>query len=289
MSIIYSQPINTMKSNKPLFLVFSFYLLVSVALHAQLYVGVHGGATLPQGLYAESRMSDNEWMFAEGHQLKAGAGRGWDAGLDISFAMPFHTNLEVTLTVDYMQSTPNRDIREYYELSYTRRYSQCSHYEMRLPRYRNIPILLGVRYSYPVTVGIDLYGEALAGINCRSFSDWLLAFTKEPWTPQEELDDPEYNNIDIRTYTPATTFAFRLGAGFILKKKFTIGASFQMLGKAPLVWDRTVTTRYDVYGNISEYTNTAHTDYANLNPTLVLVQLGYRLNPFASARHVQDW
>ena len=272
-----------------LLLVFSFYLLVSLALHAQLYVGVHGGVTLPQGFYAESRMSDNEWMLAEGHQLKAGAGRGWATGIDISLAMPFHPALEATLSADFMQSSPNRDVREYYEISYSRRYSQCSNYEMRLPRFRNIPILLGVRYSYPITIGIDLYGEALAGINRRTFSDWLLAFTKEPWTPQEELDYPEFNNIDIRTYTPAKTFAFRLGAGVLIKKKITLGASFQMLGKAPLVWDRTVTARYDIYGDISEYTTTSHTDYTNLNPTLVLVQLGYRLNPFQGARHVQDW
>jgi hypothetical protein len=272
-----------------LLLIFNFQFSIFNFLHAQLYVGVHGGVTLPQGLYAESRMSDNEWMFAEGHQLKAGAGRGWDAGLDISFALPFHPNLEIALTADFTQSTSNRDIREYYELSYARRYSQCSRYEMRLPYYRNIPIFLGLRYCYPATIGIDIYGEALIGINRRTFSDWLLTFTKEPWTPQEEIPYPEYNNIDIRSYTPVTTFAFRLGAGFILKKKYTIGASFQMLGKAPLAWDRTVTTRYDVYGNISEYTNRSHTDYTDLRTTLVLVQLGYRLNPFAGARHVQDW
>lgn len=280
-----------MNTTKPfkLLLVFSFYLLVSLALRAQLYVGVHGGATLPQGFYAESRMSDNEWMFAEGHQLKGGAGRGWDAGIDISIAMPFHPSLEIAFTADFMQSGPNRDIREYYEISYTRRYSQCSYYDMRLPQLRNIPIFLGVRYCYPVTIGIDLYGEALAGINHRLITDWVLTFTSDPWTPQENLEYPEYNNIDIRTYTPATTFAFRLGAGVLIKKKVTLGASFQMLGKAPLAWDRNVTTRYDVYGQICEYNTSTHTDYTDLNPTLVLVQLGYRLNPFSGARHVQDW
>ena len=278
-----------MKKIVLLFLIFNFQFSIFNFLHAQLYVGLHGGATLPQGFYADSRMSDNEWMLAEGHQLKGGAGRGWDAGLDISFAMPFHPALEIAFSADFMQSGPNRDVREYYELTYTRRYSQCSHYEMRLPHYRNIPILLGVRYSYPIATGIDLYGEALAGINHRTITDWVLTFTNPPWTPQENMPYPEYNNIDIRTYTPATTFTFRLGAGFLLKKKFTLGASFQMLGKAPLAWDRTVTTRYDIYGNISEYTDQTHTDYTDLNPTLVLVQLGYRLNPFAGARHVQDW
>ena len=267
-------------------------LLLSMApssLHAQLYLGLHGGVTLPQGLYSESRMSDNEWMFTAGHQLQGGAGRGWAAGLDISFAMPFHPALEAVFIADFMQGGPNRDVKEYYELSFARRYNQCSLYEMSLPLIRNIPLYLGFRYQYPIANSIELYGEALAGINHRTITDWVLTYTKEPWTPQEELPYPEYNNIDIRTYAPATTFAFRLGAGFLFKKKITLGASFQMLGKAPLVWDRTVTTRYDIYGDISEYTTTSHTDYTNLNPTLVLVQLGYRLNPFQGARHVQDW
>ena len=279
---------NTIKPNK-LLLVFSFYLLVSFALHAQLYVGVHGGATLPQGFYAESRMSDNEWMFSGGHQHMAGAGRGWAAGIDISFAMPFHTPLEAVLSADFMQSGPNRDVQEYYEISYARRYSQCSLYEMKLPRYRNIPIFLGVRYSYPVATTVDLYGEAFAGVNYRTFTDWSLTYTKEPWTTQPELPYPEYNNIDIHTYTPATTFAFKLGAGFIIKKKITLGASFLQLGKAPLAWDRTLITRYDIYGNVSENTDQTHTDYTDICPTLVLVHLGYRINPFKTTRHVQDW
>lgn len=279
---------NPIKSIKPLF-VFSFYLLVSLALRAQLYVGVHGGITLPQGYYAESRMSDNEWMLSGGHQHKAGAGRGWAAGIDISYAMPFHTSLEAVFCADFMQSAPNRDIQDYYEISYARRYSQCSHYEMKLPHYRNIPIFLGVRYNYPIATSIDLYGEAMAGINYRSITDWTLTYTKEPWTTQPELPYPEYNNIDIHTYTPATTFAFRLGAGFIINKIITLGASFQQLGKAPLAWDRTLITRYNIYGNISENTDNTHTDYTDLCPVLVLVQLGYRINPFKSTRHVQDW
>ena len=64
-------------------------LLATGGLHraeAQLYVNLHGGLTLPQGDYADSRMSDHEWMLAQGHQHKGGAGRGWAAGLEVSYA-----------------------------------------------------------------------------------------------------------------------------------------------------------------------------------------------------------
>ena len=278
--------------SKKSFLLNSFYLLVLLAtppaLHAQFYVGVHGGISLPQGLYAESRMSDNEWMFAEGHQLKAGAGKGWSAGIELSYAMPFHPNLEISFIANYLQSPANRDVRNYYESVYPRRYAQCSLYEMELPRFRYIPLFLGVRYSYPLAGEINLYAEALAGANIRIISDWFLACTLEPWSLHEELAYPEYNNVDLRSYSPATTFAFRLGMGVLIKKKYTLGASYQMLGKAPLAWERTTINRNEVYGQVSEYTNQSNTEYTNLSPTLFLIELGYRLAPFKT-RSVQDW
>ena len=180
------------------------------------------------------------------------------------------------------------DIEKYYERM-SGNYSPDNQHEIILPRFRNIPVMLGVRYDYPIAPYYDLFGEAAAGINFRTVTPWQESFTTPSYINSDGQSFSNYKSFEQYQYANATTFAFRLGAGFILKKKFTIGASFQMLGKAPLAWDRTVTTRYDVYGNISEYTNTSHTDYADINPTLVLVQLGYRLNPFAEARHVQDW
>lgn len=264
------------------------FLVMATQVRAQFYVGLHGGWTLPQGFYSESRMSDNGWMFSEGHQWMAGAGKGWAAGVDLSYAMPFHPSLEVVLSADYMQSGVNMDVEDYYEYIYSTRYSECSKYLMELPKFRNIPIMLGVRYAYPATKGIDLYGEALAGINLRRISDWTLAYATSNWNVGDGQQLAEYNNEDIRIYGKANTFAFRLGAGFIFKKKVTLGASFNMLGASPLTWDRNTTIRYSVYGEIVENTTTQHVDYTELKPVMVMVQLGFRLTPFKT-RTVQDW
>jgi len=261
---------------------------MTTQVRAQFYVGLHGGWTLPQGFYSESRMSDNGWMFSEGHQRLAGAGKGWAAGMDLSFAMPFHPALEVVLSADYMQSGVNMDVEDYYEYVYSTRYSNCSKYLMELPKFRNIPILLGVRYAYPATKGIDLYGEALAGINLRRISDWTLAYATSNWEMGDGQQLAEYNNEDIRIYGKSNTFAFRLGAGFIIKKKVTLGASFNMLGASPLTWDRNTTIRYSVYGEMVENTTTQHVDYTELKPVMVMVQLGFRLEPFKT-KTVQDW
>ena len=264
------------------------FLALAAPGHAQFYVGLHGGCTLPQGFYAESHMSDNGWMFSEGHQLLAGAGKGWVAGVDLSYAMPFHPSLEVVLNADYMQSGVNADVEDYYQYVYSTRYSDCNKYLMELPRFRNIPIMMGVRYAYPVAKGIDLYGEALAGINLRRITNWTLAYATNNWQVGDGQQLSQYNNEDIHIYGKANTFAFRLGAGFIVKKKITVGASFNMLGASPLTWDRNTTVRYSVYGQMVENTTTQHVDYTPLNPTMVMVKVGFRLMPFKT-RTVQDW
>lgn len=266
---------------------FPLLLLAAVSVKAQVYIGVRGGVTLPQGYYAESHMSDNQWMFTQGHQKMAGAGRGWSGGVDVSFALPVHPALEFTFQADFLQSGVSSNVEEYYDIRWANRFQSCSQYVMELPKFRNIPLMLGVRYAYPTSKTIDFYGEALAGVNLRYISDWNFAYSESNWpiTNPQTFDD--YACVDLRTYAPATTFAFRLGAGFIIAKKVTVGASFNMLGSSPLVWDQTVSSRYDLYGTIVDNTRTEHADYYPINPTMLMVHLGYRFP--AGGRTVQDW
>ena len=265
-------------------------LLLALAgqeLHAQLYIGLQAGASLPQGFYADSRMSDNEWMFAEGHQHKAGAGKGWAAALDISFALPPLPSLEMTFQANYLQSGVCRDVREYYDFIYKNRYSQCSRYLMELPSFRHLSMQLGLRYCYPMG-GIDFYAEALAGLNLRFISDWKLLYTRGEWLPVEELLYPEYDNIDIRSYNNAATFAYTVGIGFLFKKSFSLGADFMVLGSSPLSWNRYTASRTILNGAVVEHEDSRQTTYTSINPTMLVVKVGYRLKPFHT-RHVQDW
>ena len=270
-------------------------LLFGYSASGQFYVGIHGGRTLPQGFYADSRMSDNEWMFAEGHQFKAGAGRGWAVGIDMAFAIPALPDLEILLESEYMQGGVSRDVEDYYDIIYSRRYSRCSQYVMELPKFRNVPILLGVRYGYPLGGSFRLYGEAMAGVNFRYISDWTLAYSNDEWQQGDGQGFENYSNVDIRTYQNAATFAFRIGIGILVRdiKKFpmdiSLGASYNVLGSSALVWDRTQTTRYSVYGDIVQRDTQTHVDFTDINPQMILIELGLRFNPFAGSRHVQDW
>lgn len=265
-----------------------FVLFLRFPAMGQFYVGAHGGVTLPQGFYSDSRMSDNGWMFTQGHQRMAGAGKGWAGGIDVSYAFEFHPALEVVASADFMQSGVNRDVKEYYDYVFSSRYSQCASYQMVLPKFRNVNVFMGVRYAYPLTRGVDLYGEVLAGINFRQITNWTTAYASSNWVAGGGQQAAEYDNEEVCVYGRSNTFAFRLGAGFLIKKNLMLGAGFYMLGDSPLSWDRSTAVRYSVYGEIAERNATQHVDYHSLCPTLVMVQLGYRLTPFR-VRRVQAW
>ena len=266
-----------MKHLKPyhLVIVVLAFVLLRPA-HAQIYMGLHGSAVLPNQFYAESHMSDNEWMFTQGSQHCAGAGLGWNAGLDVSWAMPFHTNLEAILSADYLHNSMNKDVKQYYQIRYSQRYSNCSHYEMTLPRFHHICVMAGMRYCFPMTTLFDLYGEALAGVNVRLINNWTLAYADEQWNPDGNPDIELHNNESIKTYPTTTTFAFGVGAGFIIKKMVTVGVRYCMLGKAP-------------QNQVVSNTHTQHIDHYSINPTMLTITLGFRLKAFGGARHVQDW
>ena len=233
--------------NKYLTILLAF-LATTIEAHAQLYIGVHGGTTLPTGYYAESKMSDGEWLLNGGHQFKCGAGQGFTAGLDLAYVMPFLSELSLLLEGEYMQSEPNEDVKKYHSLHYPDG-------DYTLPKYRNIPILLGFRYCYPLGKYYDLYGEALGGVNIRSIT---------PYT----------RGLVVSNYENATTMALRFGAGIVVRDLVTLGASYSVMGKTPLEGD------YTPY----------NTKYTSINPTMVSICLGFRINPFKGlSRHVQDY
>lgn len=219
------------------------------AARAQLYIGLHGGATLPTGYYADSKLADGEWMLQGTNQMKVGAGAGFSAGLDVAYAMPFLTDLSVIVEAEFMQSEPNKDVKEWHSKHGTEG-------EYTLPKYRNIPILAGVRYSYPIGKYYDLFGEVLGGVNIRT----ITPYTK---------------GLITNTYDNATTMAFRIGAGIVVRDMVTLGAGFTSLGKAPLTGD---------------YDSAADQKYNIVKATMVTVSLGFRINVIKGLnRTVQDY
>lgn len=257
---------------KKFLLLSAAWLLCLLPLRAQFYIGVHGGVTLPTGYYGDSRMSDYEWIIMNPeHQLRAGAGTGFSAGVDFSFPMPFLSDLSALITVDYMQSGPNKDVSNYY----------ANHYQEEdgvvLPKYKNIPILLGLRYSYPLGTFYDLYGEAQMGVNIRQITEFRY--------PVNSKTTFSYQ------YDNCYSMAFHLGVGVMIKDIVSVGAGVNLMGKGPLKGISTETITFDTPEGPDEasdsepYTPT----YTTIKPTMVYINLGFHINPFKNyTRRVQE-
>lgn len=270
-------------------IVILFFVVLAFAAQAQLFVGVHGGATLPTGYYGDSHMSEHEWMLTQGHQKKAGAGTGFAAGIDVSFAMPFYSNLEVLLQADYMQSGPSKDVKAYYEQVFPHKYGSFKECSYTLPKYRNIPIYLGVRYSYPMGRIFDLYGEAMCGVNIRMITDFSQKGATTDYRTEGGDYFDEYSFEERYSYDNRTTFAFQLGVGILIKGWVTVGANFGWLGNGLLTFDKTENNTYVFGDQTSNNPRTEHVDYYDINPTMVTVKLGFRLPVWSGAGHIQDF
>lgn len=270
---------------KKLFLLPLLLLLLPLGnnLRAQAYIGVHGGVTLPNGYYADSKLCDQEWIFlgTSGHQKKAGAGTGWFGGLDIAYNMPFLKELSVVVSADYMQSNFNKDVQKYLNSMEAADAAAHETYETQRPQLCNMPILGGLRFSYPIGVYYDLYGEALFGVNIRTVTDWKNYF----------LDSDSHSEEVIRQYDEAKTFAFRLGVGVVVRDIVTVGASYTMLGSSQLKWTETTSWVYPQSPSFNNSQVTVFDDeHYSFNPSMVMITLGFRITPFRSmTRNVQDY
>ena len=255
---------------KKFLLLSAAWLLCLLPLRAQFYIGVHGGVTLPTGYYGDSRMSDYEWMMIEGHQLRAGAGTGFSAGVDFSFPMPFLSDLSALVSADFMQSTPNKDVSSYYANHYAAE-------EVVLPQYRNIPIMLGFRYSYPLGTFYDLYGEAQMGVNLRQLTEFKYPVGS--------------NKIFSYQYDDSYSMAFHLGVGIMIRDLVSVGAGVNLMGRKPLKGtftriDKTSTPEGPEEVSKSEPYNP---EYTTIKPTMVYINLGFHINPFKNyTRRVQE-
>lgn len=252
------------------------------SLRAQAYIGVHGGVTLPTGYYADSKLCDFEWIFLNpGHQKKVGAGTGFFGGIDLAYAMPFAKGLSLQITGEYMQSGFGKDVQDYLDREVEAGTAAHEKYEMVCPQLRNIPVMAGLRYSYPLGVYYDLYGEVMAGVNFRTITDWKI------FSSDENLSVDE-----VWQYDQSKTFAFRLGVGVVVRDIVTLGASYTMLGQSTLQYDYSRTDTRTTAAGTQHYIDDSRFDdeHYTFNPSMVMITLGLRITPFRSmTRHVQDF
>lgn len=252
---------------------------------AQFKVGVHVGPTLASGYYSESQMSDQRWLL-QGESLLGGAGAGVGTGLEVSYRVPGIKGFDVLFQGDYLYSGLNSDCKSHVDNEIVRGEQDFDNYTYTPARYHNVPLMLGVRYTFPLNSVYGFYGEAFCGLNIRHINSMVVDYSDGSYTNPDGITLNDYRNLKQRDYLNATTFAFRLGAGIMIKDMVSVGASFNRLGSAPVQGSY---TRYSCNnipspGGVQEFKDVKDFTYAEVNPTMVFISVGYHFNPFKKVR-----
>lgn len=84
-----------------------------------------------------------------------------------------------------------------------------------LPKYLNVPILVGLQYEKSISDGVNLYGEAGLGLNILKLTN--LSYSEDGY---------EYSE----TFKPSVKLGYKIGAGIVLQDKYTISLNYLGLG-----------------------------------------------------------
>jgi hypothetical protein len=169
---------------------------------------IHGGLFLPNGKFGDYGIANNSEFGFDGG--RGNAATGFNVGIKYYSPIVSVSNLSWFAGADILYNdlqTKFKDKIEEFEESES---------DVTYPRYLNIPILVGLNYSYPLNTTTSLYGEFGLGLN----------FSK--------LTNLSYNIDDTDGFSAkfdlATGVAFALEAGVLLNSKFSIGLRYYGLG-----------------------------------------------------------
>jgi hypothetical protein len=223
---------------KTLVLVAIFAIIGMYQSNAQTDFSIHVGYTLPQGNFGKSNMNKNKVAW-NGDTDWAGAGSGLNAGVKFRFNVPSVKGLGIIATADFFYNGPNDDVKYWKEeqIADLNETYWVDDYELEIPKYFNIPIMLGANYQYEIGDKLKLWGEFAIGINFGEITNMTLSATGS-MPIYDDYTGAYYGEIDCEYTGEAefmssdnSSFAYQLGAGVMLSDKISLGLHYYVLGK----------------------------------------------------------
>ena len=254
-----------MKIKKMLFAAFlTAALLGGNLLFAQSSSYLNLGLNIPQGTFGSKT---NSCALLDPTSTQGGANLGANLGLKF-IANTKAKGLGIMFTVDGMYNGLQNGVKvdDYMHTEIPEIAGLDT--KTKNPSYINVPILLGLNYTFNFTNMIGLYVEGGAGVNTRFILP--CKFTANGSVLGINTDYSLVNH-----YTPKASFAFEFGGGILISKSITLGVNYYNLGTA------TVSGHTDSYLKVSTSNQTISnsTDFKlkDLSTSMLIVRLGIRL------------
>lgn len=201
---------------KKINLFIAFAMLCFSSVYAQRQIELHVGAGIPQSSFSDEGYA-NAFFGNSGNAVT-----GIDIAAKIYQPLAFTKDLKVTLGVNVMLNSINQNFKDNFKKDMEAQLGgSISQYNPNTtyPRYSNIPVMLGLNYQLPIMKQLYLYVNGEAGINFCSISDLKTEF---------KYQSESFTSTYI--FNSSQAFAGRLGAGFLLNNKFSLGMDYNMLG-----------------------------------------------------------
>lgn len=235
---------------------------------AQTDFSIHLGGALPLGSYAESQDTPNslqngDYVIAWNTKTnKAGAALGLNLGAKLSFNLPTIKGLGVIATADLFFNPSNKEARDCFEDYWMilMENFNVKNYDISIPKYINIPIMLGLNYGFNIKDNVKIWGEGGVGLNIGIITDLIM-----------EASEYDYEFLAEINYDNQYTLGFQLGAGVLLSEQLSIGLHYYNLGSQRIegIMKYTSTSDYGVEGD------RVRGSLDRINPNMLTLRLGY--------------
>ena len=230
---------------------------LQLSAQSQIYLNLSGA--IPTGDFADGDYPDWGLIYDD---TEGGAGFGFNAGLKIKIATGVN-GLWGMITLDGIYNGLNSDLREYFEDHIDEYESSYSDYSLKTPKYINIPVMGGVNYTYNFNPKFGLFAEAGLGANLRVIT-----------TGEEFQETSIKKDTYTKEYDPKVSFAFQLGGGIELSKRFTIGIDYYNLGTAKVKGKESHKVK-NTNGGSNSYSDKF--SLKRITPTIVMLRIGFKL------------
>jgi hypothetical protein len=244
---------------------------------AQADFSIHVGMASPLGSFADSRAQKGLVAWQDKTD-RAGAGLGFDAGMKFRFKVPAVKGLGIIATADLFYNGANSDVKDWAQdfVDEQLDYSNVDEFSLTLPKYVNIPVMIGANYEYKVANGIKLWGEFGLGVNFGMITDLVLYGSGDDYFYEYDEYGNQYfidgEELTRYSYETNTSFAYQIGAGIMLANQFSIGLHYYALGSQKVKGEASHEEIYE-YGD--DYFEDEKFTLRTINPAMFTIRLGY--------------
>lgn len=248
-------------------------LLFTGATFAQFQFSVHLGGSLPTGDFGKTQIS-NEDIYSSvlfnDYGEQGNAGPGFNLGVKGKGSLPVE-GLGLIATVDGFYNSLNKDMYKFRERNLNSVYDGGDYrdvaMEIKLPRYINIPVMLGLNYQMDFSDAFGIWVEVAAGLNVRIITD----FGTENFEWEGDLWYHIKNEVDYKT---SVCFAYQMGLGAMFANRISLGIHYYNLGNKSLTRTESQTS-IDDYGGESLFIFPTNDGYQKLKSSMFVLRLGY--------------